>query len=454
MSVDQISSITLIGIGAGWLAALGLLGWVSHQEGERRARHTAWLLALAGGALFCAAAFLPPASRLAVLGLILLGVAVLAVLFCLPLGKVPRAENTPQVRFDERDISFARARLKAGSPEHQVYYELRPEKRENDVRTRREPGLLSPRAHLADPYQFASALGSFGLTEALRQAVDGEVAAERQALPPEKMTAYLKALARYYGALEVGVTELKPYHVYSHIGRGSGVYGAPLEVEHRYAIAFTVEMDFDMVGAAAYPPITMESARQYVEAARIAVPLAGAIRALGYPARAHIDGNYRVIAPLVARDAGLGEIGRIGLLITPRHGPRVRLGVVTTHAELVPDGYHFQEAVIDFCTVCKKCALNCPSQSIPYTDRQEMDGALRWRINADSCFHYWNRMGTDCGRCMAVCPFAHPATAPHNLVRWGIAQSGAFRRAANWLDDLFYGKKPARRPAPHWTKVL
>ena len=45
------------------------------------------------------------------------------------------------------------------------------------------------------------------------------------------------------------------------------------------------------------------------------------IRRLGYPARAHIDGNYRVIAPLVARDAGLGEIGRMGLLMTPRSRP-------------------------------------------------------------------------------------------------------------------------------------
>ncbi|MFQ6103859.1 MAG: hypothetical protein ACE5OP_06150 [Candidatus Glassbacteria bacterium] len=52
------------------------------------------------------------------------------------------------------------------------------------------------------------------------------------------------------------------------------------------------------------------------------------IRNLGYPARTHIDGNYRVVCPLVARDAGIGEIGRMGLLMTPRLGPRVRIAVV------------------------------------------------------------------------------------------------------------------------------
>ena len=38
----------------------------------------------------------------------------------------------------------------------------------------------------------------------------------------------------------------------------------------------------------------------------IAVDVAKYLRELGYSARAHIDGNYRVIAPLVARAAGLG----------------------------------------------------------------------------------------------------------------------------------------------------
>ncbi len=150
-------------------------------------------------------------------------------------------------------------------------------------------------------------------------------------------TEFVKSLTRYFGALDIGITELKPEHVYSHIGRGPGEWGAPLEVEHKYAIAFTVEMDYEIMGTAPEAPVVMESARQYVEAGRVAVQLAQTIRSWGYPARAHMDGNYRVICPLVARDAGLGEIGRMGLLMTPRLGPRVRIAVVTTDLEMVPD---------------------------------------------------------------------------------------------------------------------
>jgi reductive dehalogenase len=253
--------------------------------------------------------------------------------------------------------------------------------------------------------------------------------------------------------LEVGVTELRPYHVYSHVGRGLGVYGEAIEIEHTHAVAFTVEMDFEMVATAPKSTMTMESARQYVEAARVAVQLANAIRNLGYSARAHIDGNYQVIAPLVARDAGLGEIGRMSLLMTPRQGPRVRLGVVTTDLALKPTSRKPDPAVIDFCNICKKCAENCPSRSIPFDERQMIDGALRWKLNEETCFRYWNAVGTDCGRCMAVCPYSHPDNMAHNLVRWGTAHSGAFRRLALWMDDLFYGVKPAGRAAPGWTQV-
>ncbi len=267
------------------------------------------------------------------------------------------------------------------------------------------------------------------------------------------MTDFLKSLARFYGALDVGITELKPYHVYSHIGRGTGEYGDAISVDHSYAIAFTVEMDFHMVGSSPYPPTTMETGKQYVEAARIAVQLAAAIRYLGYSARAHIDGNYRVIAPLVARDAGLGEIGRMGLLMTPQQGPRVRIGVVTTDVELAVDHRQPDTSVIDFCSVCKKCVRNCPSKSIPQGERETIGGALRWKINADNCFLYWNVVGTDCAKCMAVCPYSHPDTFSHNLIRWGNSKSGAFRRAAVWMDDFFYGVEPPPREAPEWTEV-
>jgi ferredoxin len=437
-----IASILL----AGWLAfGLALL-----REGERRAAG----IALAAGVFlalpFFAAIALPAVGQALVLGVAVFLFVCGLVLFGLPMRPVDRVGETPQSRIDERDTMFARARLVPGSPEYESYYAARPGYKAGDDKTRALPGLLSQGARAFDPVAFASADASFGLTEALRDAIDGPVASEQVEAGAPAMTDLVKNLARYYGALTVGVAELQPYHVYSHIGRGSGRYGAPVELDHRYAIAFTVEMDPAMVGTAPHGPTVMESARQYVEAARVAVQLANVIRLLGYGARAHIDGNYRVVAPLVARDAGLGEIGRMGLLMTPALGPRVRLGIVTTDLGLAPDGRRPDPSVLDFCRVCQKCATCCPPGAIPAGDRQEIEGALRWRIDSDLCFRYWNVMGTDCARCMAVCPYSHPSGAFHNLIRWGIRRSGTARRAAVRLDDLFYGRVPPPKPSPRW----
>jgi len=181
-------------------------------------------------------------------------------------------------------------------------------------------------------------------------------------------------------------------------------------------------MDHGRVSQAPGAPVVEESARQYVEGAKIALILASWIRRLGYPARAHTDGNYRVIAPLVARDAGLGEIGRMGLLMTPRLGPRVRLGVVTTDMPLVADSPGDDVSVIDFCAVCKKCATSCPVGAIPSGDRTAVDEGLRWAIDPETCYR--------------------PDSPAHNIVRFAIRRSASARRAMLWLDDLFYGKRP------------
>ncbi len=448
-----LPTIILLLIGLIVFLFFGAFGLVSLLEGERRAKNISFGFAALGGAIFFILASLPISAQLVGIGLVLAAVVFGTILFYLPIGKVEIGNDIPVERFDERQIMFARARLEPGTSMYESYYARHPEHQKSDQRTRELPGLLSHGAKFANRYQFTSMDGSFFLTDALREAVDGHVSPDRVEKSPEEITSFLKGLARFYGALDVGIAQLQPYHVYSHIGRGTGEYGAPVPMEHSYSIAFTVEMDFDLVGTAPKAPISMETGKQYVEAARVAVQLAEFIRLLGYQARAHIDGNYRVIAPLVARDAGLGEIGRMTILMTPKQGPRVRLGVVTTTLELVPDHRAANSALIDFCNICRKCAENCPSRSIPFDDRQEFDGAFRWKIDPDTCFRYWNAVGTDCGKCMAVCPYSHPDNWAHKFVRWGIQRSGAFRRAALWLDDLFYGKEPVEKQAPEWARI-
>ena len=412
------------------------------REGERRATRIAFLLAVLLSIPFLLAAMLTPPVPVIASAALILGVMAAVIGWFTPIAEKPAPGGRPSRRIDERDIMFARGRLIAGSPEYESYYAMRPENKIGDDNTRALPGLLSEGAQLFEPLAFAAAKASFDLTEAMREHVNGVVAPKRVERSPEFWSAAIKELALSHGALATGVTELRPYHVYTHVGRGTGAYGEAVDLDHRWAFAFTVEMNHRRVSHAPRAPVVEESARQYVEGAKIALIVASWIRRLGYPARAHTDGNYRVVAPLVARDAGLGEIGRIGLLMTPRLGPRVRLGVVTTDLPLVADPPGDDLSVIDFCTVCKKCATNCPVSAIPNGERTPVDDGFRWAIDSETCYRYWNLVGTDCASCMRVCPYSHPDSPAHNLVRFAIRRSASARRVMLWLDDAFYGKKP------------
>jgi len=375
------------------------------------------------------------------------------ILFFIPLGRNKNILiDLPKNKIDERDIMFSRRLLKKGSERYDEYYLRKPENLEPDENFRQKPGLLSKKSVQYNPLMFASSEASFFTVEQLAKGINGKPEGEPQQFDEKGISLYIKNWAKKLGALEVGITTLKDYHIYSHTGRGDH-YGEEIELKHKFAIAFTVEMDFEFTTTGPQAPIVMESGQQYLYAGAIAVQLAAFIRNLGHEARAHIDANYQVICPLVAKDAGLGEIGRMGLLMTTDHGPRVRIGVVTTDLPLMIDIKTDDHTMIDFCNRCMKCADTCPSQAISSEKRKNIDGVLRWQINQEKCFQFWCTSGTDCGRCMAVCPYSHPNNLMHQIIRFGIRNNFLFRRVAVKLDDLIYGRKPKPKPIPVWMKV-
>ncbi|UCC85056.1 MAG: 4Fe-4S dicluster domain-containing protein [Gemmatimonadota bacterium] len=442
-----------VAVGLGFFMALAYAGLVSAREKEPRAVFVSSLLAviLSAPYLLLGLSDLEGRSGVSVGLLLLTGAAGLALV--IPSGKKRITEDdTPRGRIDERDIMFSRNLLEPGTARFEEYYAANPEKRAVDDAFRALPGLLAEGSTMYDPYAYAAAGATEATVEYLRPLVEGGVATEPTVTDPVEIMGFIKGWTLKQGAISVGVTELRDYHTYSTVGRGDD-YGRPVELDHDYAIAFTTEMSREMVAGAPKASIVMESYQQYLATGAIAIQLAKLIRGLGYSARAHVDGNYRVVCPLVARDAGLGEIGRMGLLMTPELGPRVRLAVVTTEMPLVADERSLDYTMIDFCARCKKCAEICPAQAIPSGDREMIDGVRRWQIDQEACFTLWCQIGTDCGRCVSVCPYSHPNNLLHNLVRLGVRNSSLFRRLAIKADDLFYGKRPPSAELPDWMRM-
>ena len=388
-------------------------------------------------------------------GMVLLGLTLaFGILLLIPTGK-PRniADPAPGGRLDERTIMFSRAALNPGSDQFEKYYGEFPEHKSGDDRFRALPGLMSPDSLKFEPLSFAAAGASFEAVEELAPLVEGTPSAERVSVDQDEVTRFIKGWSIKLGAVACGVTTLRDHHVYSVKGRGPD-YGREIDLlgegGPRFAVAFTVEMDHDNLGTAPEGPTLMESAQQYLAAGAIAVQIAAFIRRLGWNAEAHIDANYKVVCPLVARDAGLGEIGRMGLLMTPNLGPRVRIAVVTTDLPLSATERKFDPTVLHFCGICRKCADICPPRAIPTGGPEAVEGVLRWRIDQEACFAYWCSVGTDCGQCVKVCPYSHPDNMLHNLVRWGLKRSWIFRHFALRMDDLLYGRRPEPSPLLSW----
>lgn len=428
------------------------LAWESHREVEPVAESRTLLMAV-GWVLPSLAAVATGWPWLMALALVLPGLVLLGLLLVMVPSRRP--DGFPPLTYpskvDERSVMFARAALEPDTERFDHHYRDYPEHAAPDRRFRAKPGLLSPQSLKAEPLSFAAAEAGFRAVAELANLTTGEPSPERVDLQPGQAVEFLKGWARKLGALDVGVTSLRPEHIYATKGRGDH-WGEPITLDHRWALALSVEMDHRQMATAPEGPTVMESAQQYLASGAIAVQIAEGLRRLGWRAEAHIDANYKVICPFVARDAGLGEIGRMGLLMTPRHGPRVRLAVVTTDLPLTQDESGLDPTVLDFCSLCEKCADICPSDAIAAGPRLGADGSYSWTINQEACFTYWCSVGTDCGQCIRVCPYSHPDTLIHGLVRRGLRHSALFRRTALKLDDLLYGRRPESREPPGWLR--
>lgn len=367
-----------------------------------------------------------------------------------PFGNNVIAYNIPEKKYDERDIMFSRMELKENSVQFEDYYQRKPENSSKDDLFRKEPGLLSPDSKFYNPLLFNAVAATFSAVDLLQPLVEKEGSNKSQdKINIDEISSFIKKWTIKLGAVDVGFTLLQPHHLYSHGGRGEN-YGNKVEINHKIAIAFTVEMNHEAFSFTHRGPIIMESAQQYLNAGTIAVQVAQFIRNLGFDARAHIDANYRLVCPIVAQDAGLGTIGRMGLLMTPKLGPRVRIGVITTNLKLKVERKPIDSTVIRFCEICKKCSINCPSNAISSKSGKTDGNWQPWKINHEKCFTYWCKVGTDCGRCITVCPYSHPNNFIHNVIRWGIRQNSLNRWLALKLDDYFYGQKPSLKSFKNW----
>lgn len=168
--------------------------------------------------------------------------------------------------------------------------------------------------------------------------------------------------------------------------------------------------------------------------------LAQYIRNMGY--RAYASLNDSALAIPLALQAGLGEVGRNGLLITEEYGPRLRLGKIFTDMPLSHDK-PTRLGVADFCNMCDRCAEACPPKALPFGppstavhSESNIKGVKKWTPVAEKCFRFWSNQNTDCIICVRACPYNRDFSKLWNRWWFKLAK-GPLRKLALKLDDWF-----------------
>ncbi len=171
------------------------------------------------------------------------------------------------------------------------------------------------------------------------------------------------------------------------------------------AIVLTKEMDSGRIALAPHRKTAKMVMETYNELGIIANKLAAYIRKKGYSAQASHPLGGVVLYPPLAKEAGLGWFGRHGLLITPEHGPRVRIAVVFTNIPNLPFATENPHSWIpNHCATCGKCIRNCPPKSLLEKPIQQKNGRLTHNIS-EKCFEYFMEYHS-CSICIKVCPFS------------------------------------------------
>ncbi|MFX1318776.1 MAG: reductive dehalogenase [Promethearchaeota archaeon] len=222
-----------------------------------------------------------------------------------------------------------------------------------------------------------------------------------EAEAPPKMSAYIKRAAKLFGASATGICPLNLNWIYSEVD---------IPEHCNTAVVMAIEMEPEGIATSPAIPAAAATGVGYSRMGFVLALLGEFIRNLGYDA-IQCANDTGLSVPL-AIDAGLGQLGRHGLLITPEYGSRVRLCKIFTDMPLQVDK-PIDFGVTEYCCHCKRCAEACEVDAISKTDeptftptcKSNNPGVLKWPVNSERCYEFWCDNGGDCSTCIAVCPF-------------------------------------------------
>jgi ferredoxin len=216
-------------------------------------------------------------------------------------------------------------------------------------------------------------------------------ASVRAAVTPEELTRAMRLEAARLGLAAVGVTHYDiKYNFAEYHGLNVGDTIVVGIIEQNYASTqMSPSLRAEKAALTAYAGLEDRMRK-----------LADWIKAQGYDARPEgFVGESMNIAYAV--QAGLGQLGLNGQLLTPHAGSRCRLHVMSTNAPFMHDE-PVDYGLEGVCNNCQICVRRCPAGAIPAV-RRESRGVVKAKLNTKRCLPVVGK-AAGCSVCMKTCP--------------------------------------------------
>lgn len=224
----------------------------------------------------------------------------------------------------------------------------------------------------------------------------GSVAKEKiEVEDPVSMAEQVKKKAVEFGCDMAGIT---------HVEDDLLLYENEEPYPYRYAIVLGTAQNREIMERVPQPEAGLEVVSTYRRSSKYSNDLAAWIRSMGWPAEAFAVGRDILMIPS-AIEAGLGELGKHGSMISREHGSNFRLSMVLTDLPLAVDA-PVDIGVQDVCASCQACTKQCPPGAIS-DNRQLVRGVEKWYVDHDKCAWYFAKT-SGCSICVEVCPWSTP----------------------------------------------
>lgn len=203
----------------------------------------------------------------------------------------------------------------------------------------------------------------------------------------------LRSLAIKLGASDIAFTKVNPSYIFD-----------DKVILYPNAIVVVMEMNHEIISTAPSGDAETEIFRTYYELCKIVNAIKDFLNERGYNAEAGPSLGGEVNYPMLAQDAGLGTVGKHGLLITPELGPSLRLAAVYTDIENLPLSVKNDHLWIkEFCDKCNRCVKACPVGAIFEHPIVLTDNSIQC-IDYKKCAVPFSR-NKGCTRCVKECTF-------------------------------------------------